>query len=124
MFRRNQTMWEIYATDEYLEWFSQLSERDKEIILSKVHLLVEFGPELSRPHADTLHGSKISNMKELRAKTKEHIYRVVYYFNNRRQGILLAGGNKKGRDEKLFYKDLMKKAESLAEKYKDYEWRK
>jgi hypothetical protein len=115
-------MWEIYATDEYLEWFSQLSGYDKEVILTKVHLLVEFGPELSRPHADTLHGSKMSNMKELRAKTIERIYRIAYYFNNRRQGILLIGGNKKGRDEKLFYRDLIKNAEILVEKYKNYEW--
>ncbi|MDR2144753.1 MAG: type II toxin-antitoxin system RelE/ParE family toxin, partial [Treponema sp.] len=58
----------------------------------------------------------------LRVKTNEHIYRIAYYFNNRRQGILLIGGNKKGKDEKLFYIDLIRKAENLAEKYKDYEW--
>jgi hypothetical protein len=115
-------MWEIYVTDEYLEWFSQLSDYDKEVILIKVHLLIEFGPELSRPHADTLHGSKMSNMKELRVKTIEHTYRIAYYFNNKRQGILLTGGNKKGRDEKLFYRDLIRRAESLVEKYKDYRW--
>jgi hypothetical protein len=115
-------MWEIYATDEYLEWFSQLSEHEKELILIRVHLLGEFGPELSRPYADSLHGSKISNMKELRVATSGHIYRVAYYFNDRRQGILLIGSNKKGRDEKLFYRDLIRKAENLAEKYKDYEW--
>ncbi|MDR2314340.1 MAG: type II toxin-antitoxin system RelE/ParE family toxin [Spirochaetaceae bacterium] len=78
-------MWEIYATDEYLEWFSLLSEHDKEVILIKIHLLVEFGPGLSRPYADTLHGSKISNMKELRARTNEHNYRITYYFNNKRR---------------------------------------
>jgi hypothetical protein len=105
-----------------LEWFSRLSEHDKEVVLIKIHLLVEFGPGLSRPHADILHGSKMNNMKELRARTNEHIYRIAYYFNARRQGILLIGGNKKGKDEKLFYMDLIKKAESLAEKYRDYEW--
>jgi hypothetical protein len=93
-------------------------------ILVKVHLLSELGPELSRPHADTLHGSKTRNMKELRARTPEHIYRIAYYFNHKRQGILLNGGDKKGKDEKLFYRDLIKKAESLAEKYRNYEWRK
>jgi hypothetical protein len=113
-------MWEVYVTDEYLEWFSQLPDHDKEAVLIKVHLLVEFGPELSRPYADTLHGSKIRNMKELRIKTIEHIYRIAYYFNNRRQ----IGGNKKGKDEKLFYRDLIKRAENLVEKYKDDKWRK
>jgi hypothetical protein len=115
-------MWEIYAVEEYLKWFSQLSEHDEETILVKVHLLGEFGPALSRPHADTLHGSKTSNMKKLRARTNRHIFRIAYYFNNKRQGIILAGGDKKGKDEKLFYKDLIKKAEELVEKYKEHEW--
>jgi hypothetical protein len=107
-----------------LEWFSQLSEHDKEIILVKVHLLREFGPELSRPYADTLHGSKTSNMKELRARTNGHTFRIAYYFNKKRQGIILAGGDKNGKDEKLFYKDFIKRAEELMGKYKEYEWRK
>jgi hypothetical protein len=63
-------------------------------------------------------------MKELRARTNEHNYRITYYFNNKRQGILLNGGDKRGRDDKLFYRDIMRKAEILVEKYKDYEWRK
>jgi hypothetical protein len=32
------------------------------------------------------------------------------------------GGDKKGKDEKLFYKDLIRKAEGLVEKYKDHKW--
>jgi hypothetical protein len=60
---------EVYVTDEYLTWFSQLSEYDKETIMVRIHLLAEFGPELSSPYADTLYGSKMSNLKELRAKT-------------------------------------------------------
>jgi len=34
-----------------------------------VLLLEEFGPQLGRPHADTLKGSRIKNLKELRART-------------------------------------------------------
>ena len=47
-------MWEVYSTEEYLTWFSNLSEYDKEEINYKVHILEEFGPNLGRPHADTL----------------------------------------------------------------------
>jgi hypothetical protein len=35
-------MWEIYAADEYLEWFTQLSAYDKEVMLIKFHLSAEF----------------------------------------------------------------------------------
>ena len=115
-------MWDVYSTDEYLEWFSKLLDFDKEEINYKVHLLEELGPNLGRPHADTLKGAKTKNLKELRIKTNEHIFRIAYYFDINRNGILLTGGDKKGKDEKLFYKDLIKEAEELIVLYKDYNW--
>ena len=115
-------MWNVYSTEEYLGWFSKLSGFDKEEINYKVRLLEEFGPQLGRPHADTLKGSKVKNLKELRIKTNKHVYRIAYYFDTRRNGLLLTAGDKKGRDEDLFYKDLIKEAEELIEFYKDYNW--
>jgi hypothetical protein len=115
-------MWNVYSTDEYIEWFSHLDDNAKEEILAKVYLLEEFGPELSRPHADTLDNARFSNLKELRAKTDKLLLRVAYYFNPTRNGILLIGGNKKGKNEKMFYKNLIRKAEELIEKYKDRQW--
>jgi hypothetical protein len=84
--------------------------------------LEEFGPNLNRPHADTLKGSKIKNLKELRVKTFEHIYRITFLFDKERDGILLIGGDKKGVNQQKFYKDLIKESETLLEKYHDYEW--
>jgi hypothetical protein len=115
-------MWNVLSTEEYLTWFSNLSEFDKEEINYKVHLLEEFGPNLARPHADTLKGSKIKNLKELRVKTDDHVFRIAYYFDIKRNGILLTGGDKKGKDEKIFYKNLIKEAVELIELYKDYTW--
>ena len=103
-------------------WFSTLSEYDKEEINFKVHLLEEFGPNLARPHADTLKAVKLKNLKELRIKTNEHLFRIAYFFDFKRNGILLTGGDKKGKNEKLFYKDLIKEAMELIEFYKDYNW--
>jgi len=96
----DENMWNVLTTEEYLTWFSNLSECDKEEINFKVHLLEEFGPNLSRPHADTLKGSKIKNLKELRIKTDEHVFRVAYFFDKKRNGILLTGGDKRGKDQK------------------------
>jgi hypothetical protein len=115
-------MWNVYATEEYLTWFSALSEYDKEEINFKVRLLEEFGPNLARPHADTLEDDKIKNLKELRIKTNIHIFRIAYYFDIKRNAILLTGGDKKGKDQKLFYKKLIKDAKELIELYKDYDW--
>ena len=75
-------MWAVNATDEYLEWFGKQTAESKEALLVKVLLLEEFGPQLGRPHADTLKGSRIKNLKELRARTTTHVLRVLYYFDD------------------------------------------
>jgi len=64
----------------------------------------------------------VKNLKKLRIKANEHLYRVAYYFDIKRNGLLLTSGDKKGKDEKLFYRDLIKQAEELIELYKDYDW--
>lgn len=75
-------MWEVESSEEYDFCFDTLDETSKEAVLERVILLREFGPNLPRPYADVLHGSKIlSNLKELRNKTKEHELRVAYYFD-------------------------------------------
>jgi hypothetical protein len=111
-------MWIVDATDEYLAWFVEQSSDIKEILLAKVLLLEEFGPQLGRPHADTLKGSRIKNLKELRARTQTHVIRVLYYFDEERQALLLVGGDKKGKNEKDFYRKLIQTAEALIERYR------
>ncbi len=109
-------MWAVDATEEYLQWFATQSADVQEVMLAKVYLLEEFGPRLGRPHADTLKGSRISNLKELRAKTEAHILRVLYFFDEKRHALLLIGGDKKGKSEKSFYKKLIADAEALVER--------
>jgi len=108
----------VNATDEYLEWFGEQTAECKEALLAKVLLLEEFGPQLGRPHADTLKGSRIKNLKELRARTPSQVLRVLYNFDDERQALLLVGGNKKGKNEKSFYKKLIQSAEMLTERYR------
>ena len=110
-------MWEVNATEEYLTWFDSLSEEAKGAVYSRVLLLEQFGPQLKRPYADTLKGSSVKNLKELRNKTAKHVLRVAYYFDESRNALLLIGGDKKGRNERRFYKDLIADAEKLLQKY-------
>ena len=86
----------------------------------KVELLAEYGPHLSRPHADTLKGSSLSNLKELRAQTENHVFRVAFLFDEERNAVLLIGGDKKGKNEKRFYRNLIKQAEKIYRQYCDY----
>jgi hypothetical protein len=112
------SVWEIITSESYDAWFEEQDENDKAVIRSKVYLLEEQGPNLSRPHADTLKGSKkLSNLKELRPKTDAHVFRIAYIFDPERKGLLLTGGDKKGRNQRKFYKDLIKQAEQIYGAY-------
>ena len=111
--------WEVKTTDEYDAWFLEQVEDGQEAIRMKVELLEEYGPLLPRPHADTLRGSKISNLKELRAQTENHVFRVAFLFDEERKAVLLIGGDKKGKNEKRFYKSLIKQAEDIYRQYQD-----
>jgi hypothetical protein len=112
-------MWTIDATDVYLAWFDEQDAEAKQALLSLVILLQEFGPQLKRPHADTLKGSRVKNLKELRAKTASHVLRVAYFFDEERQALLLIGGDKKGKNERDFYKKLITDAEALVKRYRE-----
>jgi hypothetical protein len=110
--------WEIVTSESYDAWFQEQTEDDKAVIRSKAYLLAEYGPNLGRPHADTLKGSKkLANLKELRAQTDAHVFRVAYIFDPERKGLLLIGGDKKGKNQEKFYKDLIKEAEQIYAAY-------
>ena len=107
-------MWTAITTDEFDRWFeADLSGEEREEIVAVVNLLKLFGPMLKRPHADTLKGSKYSNMKELRAKTSRSELRVAFAFDPDRQAVLLTGGDKSGIGQKAFYAQLIDRADRL-----------
>ena len=90
-----------------------MDDDGKKVIIAKVNLLANIGPQLSRPHADTLNGSKHANMKELRADTADKVMRVAFAFDPERAAILLVAGDKSGVSQKRFYKQLIAKADEL-----------
>jgi len=111
--------WEVDTTDEYDSWFLEQSEGGQASIRTNVELLTKYGPHLPRPYADTLKGSKLSNLKELRTQTTEHVFRVAFLFDEERKAVLLIGGDKKGKNEKRFYKNLIKQAEKIYKQYRN-----
>ena len=89
-------------------------------VIAKVELLKIFGPRLSRPHADTLKGSQHANLKELRADTADHVLRIAFAFDPERKAILLVAGDKKGVNQRRFYKHLIQEAEKLLEAHLEH----
>lgn len=70
-----------------------------------------FGPELGRPAADTLKGSKFANMKELRVAVASNWYRFAFAFDPVQQAVILCGGGKGGLAQDLFYRSLIRTAD-------------
>jgi hypothetical protein len=108
-------MWQVEYTDEFGAWWEALSEAEQVALDASVRLLEHFGPCLSRPHADTLHGSRHANMKELRTQCQGHPLRTFFAFDPRRMAILLIGGDKTG-DER-FYDRMLPVADDLFDKH-------
>ena len=82
---------------EIADWYEALDDQTAELVTAAIDLLAELGPTLGRPLVDTLQGSTLANLKELRpgsAGTTE--LRVLFAFDPRRQAVLLTAGNKAG----------------------------
>jgi len=104
-------MWQIEYTDEFGQWWGDLSEDEQESIAASVELLRQLGPGLPSPHADTVRGSKHANMKELRTQHQGRPLRTLFAFDPRRCAILLVGGDKTG--DKRFYRRMVPLADRL-----------
>jgi hypothetical protein len=111
--------WKVETTEEYDDWFLEQGEGGQVSIQMKVEALKEYGPHLPRPHADTLKDSKLSNLKELRTQSGASVFRVAFLFDEERKAVLLIGGDKKGKNEKKFYRNLIKHAEKIYQRYLD-----
>lgn len=111
--------WNVYFHDEFETEFHELSEAVQDELLAIIGLLQEFGFRLGRPHADTLKGSKFANMKELRFKADDGVWRVAFAFDPKQEAIILVAGDKAGTSEKRFYKRLIKKADQRFQSHLD-----
>jgi hypothetical protein len=107
--------WEIEYTDEFERWWDTLTEDEQESVAVSVGLLETMGPNLPRPHSDTVKNSRFSNMKELRTQHGGKPYRTLYAFDPRRTAILLIGGNKTG--DSNWYLKFVPLVDELFEKH-------
>lgn len=111
------TTWDIKQTPEFQEWFDEGDKRLKLAIVEHVEILKQMGPHLGRPYADTIKGSSITNLKELRFTSREKVIRIFYVFSPDRIGILLIGGNKSSSKDKTFYKSMIDQSEKIYARY-------
>ena len=103
--------YEVEYTDEFGDWWEDLSERKQDAVDRYVLMLIEAGPHLAYPYSSGIESSKHSHMRELRIQQGGEPYRVFYAFDPRRAAILLIGGCKTG--DKRFYEKMVPVADDL-----------
>ncbi|MFG3709084.1 type II toxin-antitoxin system RelE/ParE family toxin [Micromonospora sp. NPDC047670] len=116
--------WSVRVTGEVREWLRDLRRTDPDTCRSvsvAVDMLAEVGPGLGRPLVDTLRGSAISNLKELRPRSGRDVaVRVLFVFDPWSQAVLLVAGNKAGNLTR-WYQDNVPLAEVAYKAWLDHE---
>lgn len=107
------TEWQAIVTGEFSDWFVRLDVAAQDAVSERVEVLRMVGPQLGRPYADTLKGSRHSNMKEL--IVPHEVIRVMFAFDPQRRAILLCGGSKSG--DKRFYQRMIDRADFLFDEH-------
>jgi hypothetical protein len=103
--------WVVQFEEAFEFELDNLPSEVQNILFAKATFLEEFGPELGRPHVDTLQGSEYPNMKELRFNAMNGVWRVAFAFDPLRRAIILVAGDKSGVSQKRFYQQLIKTAD-------------
>ena len=106
--------WQVLLDADFKTWLLGQEQNVQTAIFAHIGLLKAFGPTLGRPQVDTLKGSRLTNLKELRVQYQAEPWRVLFVFDPKRRAILLVGGNKQG-DARWY-----KKAIPMAEQR--YQW--
>ena len=63
--------WGVEYTDEFGEWWTQLTDNQRDDFTAVVMLLMEYGPQLPFPYSSAIQGSRHDHMRELRVKAAE-----------------------------------------------------
>ncbi len=111
--------WDIEFHNAFAQEVDQMAPAVRIELMAHVQLLEQFGPELGRPRCDTLNGSDFANMKELRLNANNGVWRVAFAFDPNRTAILLVAGDKRGSNEKRFYKALIRTADARFKQHLD-----
>jgi len=110
--------WTVILVDEVTNWYLDLVSKEPataELVAAAIDLLEADGPTLGRPLVDSIEGSSIRNLKELRPGSRGRSeIRILFAFDPERQAVLLVAGDKAGNWTK-WYEDNIPVAERRFE---------
>ena len=109
--------WQVEFHPAFDREYQEFGEPVQDELLALVKQLASAGPALGRPYADTLSGSRHPNMKELRFGVQGEVWRVAFAFDPMRRAIVLAAGDKRGRNQQRFYERLIRTADGRFDEH-------
>lgn len=93
--------WSIIVLEPARSWLHSLRRTDRATLMlvsQAIEALSIEGPGLGRPLVDTVKGSRLANLKELRPGSRgASKVRVLFVFDPLRRAVILVGGDKAGR---------------------------
>lgn len=91
---KGDDMWNIQY--DYIEgWLDEQDDETVAHVFAALELLAYEGPNLGRPLVDTLWGSRIANLKELKpASSGDSEVRIIFAFDPLRNAVMLLAGDK------------------------------
>jgi len=104
--------WSVAFHEAFSAEFDNLPLSVRMEIAASAQLLETLGPQLGRPDVDTLNGSRYPNMKELRFRAADGVWRVAFAFDPKRRAIILVAGDKSGISQTRFYRRLIQVADA------------
>lgn len=119
--------WAIIVVEPIRSWLHGLRRTDRQTLIQvskAIDALAEEGPALGRPLVDTIKGSRLANLKELRpGSSGASEVRLLFVFDPIRQAVLLVGGDKAG-DWRGWYDKAIPEAEAAYAEHLRRLWEK
>lgn len=114
-------MWVVEMHPAVRVWLLEQDSKTQQGFAHALELLMLKGPQLGRPLVDTIGGSTIKNLKELRpASSGSSEIRALFVFNPKRKAIILIAGDKR-RVWSNWYEANIRIAEERFEEYTENE---
>ncbi|MFD8634712.1 type II toxin-antitoxin system RelE/ParE family toxin [Streptomyces sp. NPDC059533] len=112
--------WDVIVVEPALSWLHTLRQEDRPTLIQiskAITALRQEGPAMGRPLVDTVKGSQLANLKELRpGSSGDSEVRLLFVFDPLRRAVFLVGGNKAG-NWQSWYRSAIPRAEKAYEDY-------
>lgn len=94
-------------TEYVSDWLLDLDEATYDDVIGALRLLSETGPHLGRPYVDTITGSYVNNLKELRPGSPGRSeIRILFAFDPLRRAVLLIAGDKRNQWNRWYRRNI------------------